>query len=153
APWTRSRLRPRTPKPRIRRSAVAARRTNAKDARIAKERARTYRAHQELHQVRERRRKRDNVIAVAATVPIVAGVIVAQAAYLNSTGQVSKDEGPGLVIPTTTPVEVPPLFDDDSTTEGGPATDAPSEQQASTDAPQESEAPAATDKPAATEAP
>nr|WP_274638296.1 dioxygenase [Microbacterium bovistercoris] len=68
---------------------------NKKDARTQRERARAYRARQELNAQQERRRVRDNVIgAVAGTVLLLAIIGVQSAYYLA---------GPGMPAPAATP--------------------------------------------------
>ncbi|HRN28912.1 MAG TPA: peptidylprolyl isomerase, partial [Terrimesophilobacter sp.] len=70
-----------------------------REARMARERLRTYSARQQVHNTGTRRRQRDNITAIIATVAVVALVTVAQFVYFSS--------GPGapVAVPSAPPQE------------------------------------------------
>lgn len=78
--------------------------SNDRQAREERARLRTYQARQEVHTRKQRRRTRDNVIAVVALVAVLALATAAQLLYFNG--------GPGTPeatpTPTPTPTATPP---------------------------------------------
>lgn len=72
--------------------------SNDRQAREERARLRTYRARQEVHARKQRRRTRDNVIAVVALVVVLALAVAAQLLYFNG--------GPGS--PEAEPTAAPP---------------------------------------------
>ena len=75
--------------------------SNDRQAREERARLRTYQARQEVHERKQRRRIRDNVIAVVALVVVLVLATAAQLFYFNG--------GPGApgVEPTASPTEAP----------------------------------------------
>lgn len=75
--------------------------TGGKDrgARAERERARLYQARKAYHEGLERRRRRDNVIAVVAGGLLIAGITAGQVAYFTV--------GPGLPEPEPTETSTP----------------------------------------------
>ncbi|GAA1506052.1 peptidyl-prolyl cis-trans isomerase B (cyclophilin B) [Agromyces terreus] len=69
--------------------------SNDRQAREERARLRTYRARQEVHAGKQRRRSRDNLIAVIALVVVLALATAAQLFYFNG--------GPGSVEPVASP--------------------------------------------------
>ena len=72
--------------------------SNDRQAREERARLRTYQARQEVHVRKQRRRVRDNVIAVVALVVVLALATAAQLLYFGG--------GPGT--PVAEPTETPP---------------------------------------------
>lgn len=75
--------------------------TGGKDrqSREQRERARVYQARQEMHQRQERRRGRDNVLALIVGLAVIAGAIGVQTLYFVS--------GPGAPLPAPSSTETP----------------------------------------------
>jgi hypothetical protein len=92
-----------------------------RDDRVARERARVYRARQEFHDGQARRRRRDNIIAGLAGGLLILAVIGGQTAYFTL-GPGAPDPEPA---PTPTETSTPPATPDPTTTPG--TTDAPAE--------------------------
>lgn len=78
--------------------------SNDRQAREERARLRTYRARQEVHARKQRRRTRDNVIAVVALVVVLALAVAAQLLYFNG-GPGSPEAEPTA---TPTPTAAPP---------------------------------------------
>lgn len=70
-----------------------------RDARAARERARTYQARREFHDGISRRRTRDNLIAGIAGGLLIVGLVVSQTVYFTS--------GPGAPEPAPTSTPTP----------------------------------------------
>lgn len=76
-----------------------------RDARAARERARTYQARRDFHEGQSRRRTRDNLIAGIAGGLLIVGLVAAQTVYFVA--------GPGAPepAPTSTPTPSPTSMD------------------------------------------
>lgn len=74
--------------------------TNDRQARLERARLRSYRARQEVHEHKRRRRLRDDVIAGVVAVLVIALAVAAQLFYFGG--------GPGTPAATTPPATTPP---------------------------------------------
>ncbi|MCW4384327.1 peptidylprolyl isomerase [Salinibacterium sp. SYSU T00001] len=73
---------------------MAPSRSNDKQAREARERLRLYQARQAVNEQRSKRRRRDNIVAIAASFAVVVLAVVAQVAFFTT--------GPGAPEPSPT---------------------------------------------------
>ncbi|WP_136706842.1 peptidylprolyl isomerase [Agromyces sp. H66] len=77
--------------------------SNDRQAREERARLRTYRARQEVHARKQRRRTRDNVIAVVALIVVLALATAAQLLYFNGGPGTPEAEPTATPTPTATP--------------------------------------------------